>query len=286
MARFSRFRTRDSTYQVLTSLTRRDVQGQYKGTLFGRLWSLISPLAQIAIYGLVFGLLFNAKPAEGINSGMDIYGLWLGVGIIVWGFVNGGIRDAMTSFMTYSELLNKVYLPRWTIPLSKVLSRTVTFLSELAVLALVCGIFGGVEVLIRLVMLIPLIVLTAAFVYGVGLTLSIALVYFRDIEHFWSIFTQAWFYGSGIMFPISVVESAQQKLNDAGTTFLGFDVPLLQVFQANPAFEILTAYRRVLYDFAWPEPERMLVIALWAIGTLLVGMLVYSRSQARIVEEL
>lgn len=286
MARLSRFRTRDSTYQVLTSLTRRDVQGQYKGTLFGRLWSLISPLAQIAIYGLVFGLLFNAKPAEGINSGMDIYGLWLGVGIIVWGFVNGGIRDAMTSFMTYSELLKKVYLPRWTIPLSKVLSRTVTFLSELAVLALVCGIFGGVEVLIRLVMLIPLIVLTAAFVYGVGLTLSIALVYFRDIEHFWSIFTQAWFYGSGIMFPISVVESAQQKLNDAGTTFLGFDVPLLQVFQANPAFEILTAYRRVLYDFAWPEPERMLVIALWAIGTLLVGMLVYSRSQARIVEEL
>lgn len=64
------------------------------------------------------------------------------------------------------------------------------------------------------------------------------------------------------------------------------EIPLVTVFQLNPAFEILTAYRRVLYDFAWPEPDRLLVIALWSVGTLLVGILVYNRFQARIVEEL
>ena len=286
MSRLSRLRPKDNTVQVLRSLTSRDVKGQYKRTLLGRLWSLINPLAQIAIYGLVFGVLFDARPAEGINSGMDIFGVWLGVGIIVWNYINSGIRDSMTSYLSYSGLLEKVYLPRWTLPLSKVISRTITFLSELAVLALICGIFGGYEVLLRIVMLIPLILLTAMFVYGVGLVLGITLVYFRDVEHFWSIATQAWFYGSGVMFPLETVEKAQQKINDSGATIFGMEIPLVTVFQLNPAFEILTAYRRVLYDFAWPEPDRLLVIALWSVGTLLVGILVYNRFQARIVEEL
>ena len=286
MSRLSRLRPKDNTVQVLRSLTSRDVKGQYKRTLLGRLWSLINPLAQIAIYGVVFGVLFNARPAEGINSGMNIYGVWLGVGIIVWNFINQGIRDSMTSYITYSGLLKKVYLPRWTLPLSKVLSRTITFLSELAVLTLVCGIFGGYEVLFRLIMLVPLIIITAAFVYGMGLILGIALVYFRDVEHFWTIATQAWFYGTGVMFPLSTVEKAQREMNEKGWNIFGMDVPLLQVFQLNPAFEILTAYRRVLYDFAWPEPERLLVILLWALGTLLVGTLLYNRFQGRIVEEL
>lgn len=286
MSRLNRLRPKGNTLQVLRSLTSRDVKGQYKRTLLGRLWSLINPLAQIAIYGLVFGLLFNARPAEGLNSGMNIYGVWLGVGIIVWNYINSGIREAMTSYTSYSGLLKKVYLPRWTLPLSKVLSRTITFLSELAVLTLVCGIFGSYEVLYRLVMLIPLILLTGMFVYGLGLILGIALVYFRDIEHFWTIATQAWFYGSGVMFPLSVVVSAQKKIDDAGHTIFGMPIPLLEVFQLNPAFEILTAYRRVLYDYAWPDLSSMIVIAGWAVGMLLVGTLVYNRFQARIVEEL
>lgn len=254
--------------------------------MFGRLWSLINPLAQIAIYGVVFGVLFNARPAEGINSGMNIYGVWLGVGIIVWNYINSGIRDAMTSYVSYSGLLKKVYLPRWTLPLSKVLSRTFTFLSELAVLTLVCGIFGSYEVLFRLIMLIPLIFLTGMFIYGLGLLLGILLVYFRDIEHFWTIATQAWFYGSGVMFPISLVEKAQKQLNDNGHMLFGMEVPLLAVFKLNPAFEILTAYRRVLYDYVWPDLTSILVIAIWAVGTLAVGILVYNRFQARLVEEL
>ena len=142
-----------NSWQVLRSLTSRDVKGQFKRTALGRLWSLISPLAQIAIYGLVFGLLFKARPAEGLNSGLDIYGLWLGIGIIIWGFINGAIKDGMNSYLSFSGLLKKVALPRWTLPMSKVLSRTITFLTELAVLTLVCGVLGGPEILIRLVML-------------------------------------------------------------------------------------------------------------------------------------
>lgn len=286
MATVKRTRTRDNTWQLLLALTSRDLKGQYKRTVLGRLWSLLNPLAQIAIYWAVFGLLFKAEPHKGVNSGLEIYGLWLAVGIIVWTYLSGTINDCMTSYISFSGLLKKVYLPRWTLPMSRIMSRTYTFVTELLVLAVICGLFGGLEILVRLIALVPLILLTALFAFGLGLLLAVITVYFRDMEHFWGIATRVWFYGSGVMFPVSIVQSAQDDLNEAGYTIFGMEVPLLTVFQLNPAYEILTAYRRVLYDFAWPELSSMLIIAAWGVGLTLIALLVYNRNQARIVEEL
>lgn len=286
MTTVKRTRTRDNTWQLLQALTSRDLKGQYKRTVLGRLWSLLNPLAQIAIYWVVFGLLFRANPEPGINSELEIYGLWLAVGIIVWSYLSGTINDCMTSYISFTGLLKKVYLPRWTLPMSRVMSRTYTFVTELLVLAVICGLVGGWEVLLRLVMLVPLVLLTALFAFGLGLLLAVSTVYFRDIEHLWGIMTRVWFYGSGVMFPLSVVERAQEEANERGWNFFGYEIPVVQLFELNPAFEILTAFRRVLYDFAWPEWSSVLIIAGWGVALTAIAVLVYNRNQARIVEEL
>ncbi|MCH1882334.1 ABC transporter permease [Agrococcus sp. ARC_14] len=283
----ARSRSRRITLNLLKNLTLREVRSEYKRTALGRAWSLINPLAQITIYGIVFGLLFRAQPDPGINSGINIFALWLGIGIVTWGFINIGIREAMQSFLGYQGLLKKVSLPRWTLPASKVLARAITYLTEIAVVAVICGIIGGWEIILRIWMLVPLIALTTVFVYGIGLVLAIGIVYFRDIEHFWGILTQVFFYASGIMIPRSTIETVQvETLNAGGYTFLGGPVPLLQLFEANPVYQFLTAYRRVLYDFAFPEWQLLLSLTLWSAGTLIVGLFVYTRYQARIVEEL
>lgn len=278
--------SRAITFNLLKNLTLREVRSEYKRTALGRLWSFINPLAQIAIYGIVFGVIFGAEPEPGINSGIHLFALWLGVGIVTWGFINGGIREAMQSFLSYQGLLKKVSLPRWTLPASKVLSKGITYLTEIAVVAIICGILGGWEILLRIWMLVPLLVLTAAFIYGIGLVLAIGIVYFRDIEHFWGILTQIFFYASGIMIPRTTVADVQTSLDEAGHTFLGGPIPLLSLFEANPVYQFLTAYRRVVYDFAFPEWQILLSLTLWSIGAVVVGLFVYTRYQAKIVEEL
>lgn len=280
--------SRAVTANLLKNLTLREVRSEYKRTALGRLWSLINPLAQIAIYGLVFGVFFNAQPERGLNSDLDVYALWLGVGIVTWGFINQGIRDAMQSFLNYQGLLKKVALPRWTLPGSKVLARAATFATEILVVVVICGLVGGWEIIIRLWMLVPLLALTIAFIYGIGMLLAIGLVYFRDIEHFWTIITQVFFYASGVMIPVRIIESAQQSIDEGKLVVLGstIHVPLLALFEANPVYQFLTAYRRVLYDFALPEWPLLLSLLLWSAGSLVVGSLIYRRFQARIVEEL
>ncbi len=283
----SRSDSRRITLNLLKNLTLREVRSEYKRTALGRLWSLINPLAQITIYGIVFGLVFRAQAEPGINSGIHLFPLWLGVGIVTWGFINIGIRDAMQSFLDYQGLLKKVALPRWTLPGSKVLARAATYLTEIGVVSVICGAIGGWGIFLSIWMLVPLIALTVCFIYGIGLLLAVGIVYFRDIEHFWGIITQVFFYASGVMIPRNTIATVQAETLDAGGyTFLGGPVPLLALFEANPVYQFLTAYRRVVYDFAIPEWQLLLSLLAWSVGALVVGLLVYRRFQPRIVEEL
>ncbi|PPF36491.1 ABC transporter permease [Pseudoclavibacter sp. RFBJ3] len=271
---------------LLLNLTLREIRSQYNRTALGRIWSLVNPLAQIAIFSVVFGLLFVAEPHVGTNSGLQNYALWVACGIIPWTFISGGIMGAMSALMANIGLLTKVYFPRHVLVTSSVLSLTTTFAIELLVLALLMGIAGGPKLLIVVLLLIPIVALTAMFVLGIGLMLSVAVVYFRDVQYLWTIFNQVWFYASGVVFPASLVQQAQDKLTTDGWNIFGQPVPLMAVFELNPAHQFLEAYRSVLYDFAVPSVGTWLTITAWAAIMLLAGIFVFRAKQNRIVEEL
>lgn len=268
--------SRNSTLNLLVNLTMREIKGQYRKTVLGRLWSLMNPLANIAIYSLVFGILIRAVPPPGTNSGIHSFALWVACGVIAWGFLAAGTSMGQSALSGNAGLLTKVYFPRFVLPTASVLSLTSTFFTELAALALIMGVAGGPAILLRLPLLVPIVLLNAAFVLGIALVLSVAVVYFGDIQHLWGIFLQLWLYASGVVIPISMVAEAQQQ----------FGVPLTLLFEANPGYQFVEAYRDVLYDFAAPDATRWLVMLTWAVVSLIIGALVFRRFSGRIVEEL
>ncbi|HEY8662738.1 MAG TPA: hypothetical protein VIL68_03895, partial [Propionibacteriaceae bacterium] len=56
---------KNPTLNLLANLTLREIKGQYKKSVLGRAWSLLNPLANIAVYSLVFGILVRAEPPLG-----------------------------------------------------------------------------------------------------------------------------------------------------------------------------------------------------------------------------
>ncbi len=277
---------RNPTVALLSNLTMRDVRAKYQGSVLGRLWSLVNPVATIAIFSLVFGLFFRGGVEPGTSSGIDLFAVWIACGIIPWTFTAQGIAAAMNSFTGASSLLTKVYFPRHVLPTSAVLALAVTFLIELSVLLLLVVVVGGPRVLLFLPVLVVLVALNVVFVLGVGVMLAIAVVYYRDVSHLWGIFTQLWFYATGIVFPFSMVVQAQASLDAAGHRLLGMPIPLVPLFQANPAFEFVQAYRNVLYDYTLPDLGTWLWILGWTALVTVGGVAVYRRHQARLVEEL
>ena len=275
LSRLLRSEEARQTLDLTLRLTQRSVSSEFKGTALGRLWSFINPLATIAVFALIFGVVFRGGVAPGRNSGIDSFALWIGIGVLSWTFMSSGVMSS-----------TKVYFPRQVLIYSAVLSLAVDFTFELLVLTVIAMIMGGPGVLLMLPALVVVTLLAGMFAVGLGLVLSIATVYFRDLGHLWQIFNQIWMYASGVVFPLTMVNNVQNDLFDAGWQINGEPIPLTTILRLNPAETFLEAFRSCLFDFALPSLPVCLACLLWSTVMLALGLTFFRRHSASIVEEL
>lgn len=273
--------SRSRSLELLGNLTMREIRSQYKRTALGRLWSFINPLATIGIFSLVFATIMRIEPTIGTNSGLHVFALFLGAALLVWNFINNAVMSGMNALVANAGLLGKVYFPRWIPVVATVLSLAATLCIEIGVFLVVVAIAGGPKVLVFIPVLVVLIALTAVFATGLALMLSIALVYFRDTQHFMALFMQIWFYATPIVYPVVYISQAETSLRNKG-----FNIPLETIWGFNPAYRITSAFRQVLYDFAMPSWEDWFGIIASAGISLGLGVLVFRTFSARVVEEL
>lgn len=277
------------TRELLTNLTMREVRSQFKRTTLGRLWSFINPLATIAIFSLVFGYILPATNEPGTNSGVHVFALFLATALIPWTFLSGAITNGMNALVLNAGLLSKVYFPRFVLPMATILAMAFTWLIELSILVVIMAFVGGPTVFVFLPGLVLLVLLTMAFCTGFALMLSIALVYFRDTQHLMAIFMQLWFYATPIIYAETLISGPgglTQRAQDAGWTLFGQPFPLTFLYNLNPATLITGAFRMMLYDYAWPSWRVWLGCLIWALVALGLGVTVFRRFSARVVEEL
>lgn len=268
-----------SARELLANLTLREVRGKYKRTVFGQLWSLVNPLAQMAIYTFVFSFIFRVDPGAGDPSGLHVFALWLLCGLLPWTFFATVVNQSMASIVENAGLIQKVYFTRIVLPLSMVGSAGFNWLFEMAVLVVALSVFGAF-VLPWIPLLLVVMVLLAVFAAGVGLLLSIANVYFRDTQYFLSILLQIWMYLTPIIYPISLVQYQSERIGG----LLGTDVTILGIYELNPMVHFVNVFRQLMYDNRWPDPLDLGIVAAWSIGVFVIGVLVFHRHERKLAE--
>ncbi len=267
--------------ELLANLTLREVRGKYKRTVLGQLWSLANPLALMLIYTVVVGFIFRIHPAPGNPSGLDVFALWLLCGLLPWTFLSSTISSGLGSLVVNAGLIQKVSFSRIVLPLAAVGSTAYNWLFEMAVLLIAISIAGAF-----VVPWIPLVVvamlLLALFGAGVSLMLSVANVYFRDTEHFVSIILQIWMYFSPIIYPVTLVDSGSAKIGG----LLGTSITLAEIYRLNPVEHFVEIFRNLIYDNRFPDPSEWIVCAIWACGSLALGMFIFRRNERNLAEAL
>lgn len=271
--------------ELLINLTLREVRGKYKRTVLGQGWSLLNPIATMLIFTAVFGLLLRIKVPAGNPSGVDVFALWLVCGLLPWNFLTNAMTGGMGALVGNANLIKKVYFPREVLVAAIALSWDVTFLFELSVLALALLIFGAF-VLPWLPVAAVFVVLLTAFALGLGLALSVANVYFRDTTHFMNIVLQIWFYTTPVVYPISYVHAAAEKLDQKGFRPLGHHFPLEFLYRLNPMERFVNCFRAILYDNRWPSLADSCYVTAAAVVSLVLGYAVFRRYEGRLAEEL
>ena len=266
--------------EILSNLTMREVRGKYKRSVLGQTWSLLNPIASLAIYTVVFGFVLRAQPPPGEPSGIDIFTLWLACALLPWNFFANTVTGGMNALLGNANLVQKVYFPRYTLIVSNMLAGLVTFGFELLVLTVI-AVMCGSKVWIWIPLVIVFVVFLALFGLGIGLMLSIANVYFRDTAQFVGIGMQVWFYATPIVYPVTLIAAQQLKWEAQGR-----NIPLTWLYSLNPMERFVTIFRNLLYDNrlpAWGDMGYCIGAAAVSLG---LGAMVFSKYQARIAEEL
>ena len=260
--------------ELFVNLTLRELRGKYKRSLLGWTWSLLNPLATMVIFTLVFRFFLKVQIDPGNPSGLHVFALFLLCGLLPWNFLSNVMSGSMGTLIGNSNLIKKVFFPREILVVSNVASWVVSFLLELGVLAIVL-LLAGSFVLPWLLPALGLVVVQTMFVVGLGLFLSVLNVYFRDVQHFVGILLQIWFYATPIVYPIKVVADA-----------LAERPGLLTLYKLNPMVRFVEAYRDCLYDLRFPPLLDTLYLLGVSGATLALGVLVFSRLEPKLAEEL
>lgn len=260
--------------ELFVNLTLRELRGKYKRSLLGWTWSLLNPLATMVIFTVVFRFFLKVPTEPGDPSGLHVFAIFLLCGLLPWNFLSNGMSGSMGALIGNSNLIKKVFFPREILVVSNIASWVVSFLLEMGVLAVVLLIAGNF-VLPWLVPALALVVVQTMFVVGLGLLLSVLNVYFRDVEHLIGIVVQIWFYATPIVYPIKVVADA-----------LADQPALFTLYKLNPMVRFVEAYRDCLYDLRLPGLLESLYLVGVSAATLALGVLVFSRLEPKLAEEL
>ena len=174
---------------------------RFKGSALGLFWSLIYPLAMVAVYTLVFSVLWR------VTGDIPHYPLFVLSGLAVWGFFQAGIQLGTTSLVANGELIKKVWFPRELVPASAVLAQTVTIGVMLAILIPIALIVEPSNAR-TVALVIPIVAGLICLVLGLAWMLSVANVFFRDVEHLLAVAFLPWFFLTPVLYGLDQFSAA------------------------------------------------------------------------------
>lgn len=163
--------------ELVWHMTVRDLKGITKGALLGRLWLIVSPLIQLAVYVAVVSFLLQGAVTD---RGPFDSALYVLSGLIPWQIMAKAIQEAPSLIRDRMELIKQVIYPIETLPLTSLIVGSLSALVSL-VLFLALSLIAGKVTWSFLLLPVPLAML-AAFLLGVGWTFSIAGVVFKDLR--------------------------------------------------------------------------------------------------------
>lgn len=269
------------SYKELTrGLVRKELKVRYKQSTLGLAWSMIQPLFLLLVYSLAFSVLSQ--------DGIPRLGIWIMSGLLVWTMVSTSLNTAVQSITANGPLVGKVRFPRAVLP-------TATTGAALVHFCLQMGAFAVILLIIRqqvdwaFVWLIPVAVgVLLLFLLAVGMVVSAANVYARDMQHLLEMLILGWFWVTPIVYPYGFLENYLAE-HDLPTW-----LPML-----NPVTPVVTVVQRALYGTAdvgtthllpdepvWWYARNIGVLALVSVVLLYFALRIFDRAEVNMAESL
>ncbi|MYL25265.1 MULTISPECIES: ABC transporter permease [Halomonadaceae] len=245
---------------------KREFQSRYLNSLLGAIWTVIQPLSMIVVYTVIFSQILQAK-LPGVEHSFG-YSIYLCSGIITWGLFLDIINRGQNIFLAHGDLLKKLSFPRLCLPATVGLTALLDFAIIFALFTaflVVTGTFPGLVYFA----VIPVLIVQLVFSMGLGITLGVLNVFFRDVGQAMGVILQFWFWLTPIVYPANIVpESARELL------------------AYNPMVGLMGAYQTIFARAELPDWHALIPVILLGVFFCVAGMRLFRKHSGEIVDEL
>lgn len=229
-------------------LSRAERQEENLDTVFGKLWSVLSPLLSAAVYYIFIFVV------QGGGQGSEFF-LHLMAGIFIFEFISTAATRGSNSIMRAGALITNTAFPRILLPLADVLTAVKVFLPAMGVYV-VFHLALRQPITIFALQAIPAFMLIVIFVIGLSMLAGTAQVYFRDTAALVPFVLRL------IMFASPVLYYPEQAKSLLGGKFLAL---------LNPIFCMIETFSGSIVRGNTFDIWTWLIAGTWAFTTLIVG---------------
>jgi len=242
---------------ILFRLVAQQIILRYRRTALGFLWTLINPLMMMSVMALVFSQLFKED--------LKTFAIALFAGMIPWNFFSSVVSQSTTVYINNEGLIKKIYIPKMIFPLSIACGLLIDAIASFFILfIIILGLGGGIS---WAHLFLPVsFLLLFIFAFGIALIISIATVYFRDLQHIVLIFLQGLFFLTPVLY----------KSNSIGGK-------VAWLIDINPVTPFIALFKMPLTESIVPTVGLILRAALTTFLAISLGLFLYVRLQKKII---
>lgn len=239
---------------MILRLAGRRIEARYRGSFLGITWAVLEPLALLAIYTFIFGLVFRAKwgtlPVG--DGAQGEFALFLFSGLTIYSIFSEAVNDSPQALLASEQYVKQLVFPSEVLAWVAVLAGLFRFAISSALLVLFYRLSLGnlpVTALFLPVIVLPVIL----FTLGVTWLLSSLGVFLRDLGQLVGLFTTALLFVSPIFYPASTIPERYHHL-----------------YFLNPFAGILEMSKRSLFEGVVPDAMEVAVLFLigWVVAWL------------------
>lgn len=250
---------------LIMMFVHRDFVSIYKQTILGPLWYLIQPVLMTMIFTVVFGY-FVKIPTGGLP-----HVLFYLSGLVIWRYFSECFVKNSNTFVANNHIFSKVYFPRLSVPISIVISNSLSLLIQLGLFVTIWGYFkvhdGQFSVQWQVVFLPLLLVQVAALGVGCGIIVSSLTTKYRDFAQLVGFGVQLWFYATPVLYPAELIPEAWRWL-----------------LYANPMSFVVESFRFAFFGVGLVSTGSMVVSVGLTVLLLAVGIVLFSRIEKSFVD--
>ncbi|WP_195573531.1 ABC transporter permease [Paenibacillus sp. 1001270B_150601_E10] len=238
-------------------LIKKDIKLKYRNSVLGILWSMLNPLLMMIVLTIIFSNLFNKH--------IEHFPVYVLTGRLIYQFFSESTNFAMDSIGSNSQLIKKVYVPKYLFPLSRICSSFITTLISMVPLLLVMLVTGMPFHWLNLLAIFPMICLLISSV-GIGLLLATINVFFKDMKHLYSIILTVIMYLTPIFYPASIIPDKYRV-----------------IVEMNPIFNVVVMFRNLIMEGTLPPLSMMGVTLFYSCCIFVIGFFVFYKKQDKFI---